>query len=73
MYGIQTLANIIITNPTRTDLVLGASHEVTTIIATQTKDDLYHNRYPMDQFLPLTIKIWVLHQQADSFLINVPT
>jgi hypothetical protein len=27
-----------------------ASHEVATIIATQIKNDLYHNRYPMTNF-----------------------
>jgi hypothetical protein len=62
---IHTLVNVIIANPTWIDLVSWAVffHEVTTIIATQAKNGLYHNQFPMDMFIFLVVEVFrCLHQ-----------
>jgi hypothetical protein len=69
--GICTLANIIIINPMRTDLLPQscAIQGFTTSYVTQTKEKSYCNRHPTDQFLPLTIEIFgYLHKYANVFL-----
>ncbi len=38
-------------------------------IATQVKDGLYHDRFPMDMFFPLAVEVFgCLHQKANIFL-----
>ncbi len=69
--GVRTLANVVIVNPTQVDLVSWdvISHGVATIVVLQEKDGFYHDRFPTDMFILLTIKVFrCLHQQADGFL-----
>jgi hypothetical protein len=54
------LVDIIIIDPIRTNLVSQAIlfHGVIVTIATQAKDGLCGDRYPMNQFLPLAIEVF---------------
>jgi len=68
--GVHTLANVVIINPTRVDLVLQAtfSYGVVMTITTQVKDGFYCNRFLTYMFIPLVIKVFkCLHQQVDEF------
>ncbi len=60
MDGIWMLVDIIIIDPIRTNLVSQAIlfHGVIVTIATQAKDGLCGDRYPMNQFLPLAIEVF---------------
>jgi hypothetical protein len=60
VYGIQMLVDIIIVDPIRTNLVSQTTlfHGVILTITTQAKDGLYGDRYPTNQFFPLTIKVF---------------
>jgi hypothetical protein len=56
------LVNNIIVDPTLANLVLvlwaNLFHGVVITIVVQSKDGHYCDRYPMDQFLPLAIKVF---------------
>ncbi len=58
--GVHTLSNVIIIEPTRIDLVSQAtiSHGIEMTIMIQTKDDLYHNQFPMDMFFSLVEEVF---------------
>jgi hypothetical protein len=68
----QTLVDIIIVNPTCTNLVQHAlmmTMHVTTI-ATQNKAQSYTQRAPIDDFIPLVIETYdYFHPCFDSFFI----
>jgi len=69
--GICTLANIVITNPMQMDLFPWSCiiQGFATLDATQVKERSYHNRHPINQFLPLIIEIFgCLHKHVDVFL-----
>ncbi len=57
---VRTLVDVIIADPIRIDLVSHAalSRRVATIIMTQTKDGLYHNKLPTDMFLFLVVEVF---------------
>ncbi len=57
--GVQTLANTIIDNsiPINLVLLIVLSCEVVVTIVVEAKDDLYHDQYLLDQFLPLVIEV----------------
>jgi hypothetical protein len=70
-YSTCTLVNMVIDDPTLVDLVsqIVSSREVATTMIAYTKEGLYHNRHPINKFLPLVIKVFgCLHQQANDFL-----
>jgi hypothetical protein len=58
--GVYTLVDVVIINPTRIDLVLRVVffHGVVAIVAALAKDDLYCNRFLVDMFFPLAIKVF---------------
>ncbi len=68
----QTLTNIVIANPTHTNLVQHTSTTIVhaTIVVTQDKTQSYTERMPRDDFIPLAIETYgCLHPRFDSFLI----
>jgi hypothetical protein len=70
-YGIHTLANVIIVNPTWADLLPRSctTQGFVTLDAIQAKEKSYHNRHPTNQFFPLAIEVFgCLHKHADVFL-----
>jgi hypothetical protein len=71
--GIRTLIDIVIVDPTRTDL-LPRSYITQGFVASnvaQAKEKSYRNWYPTDQFLPLTIEVFgYWHKHVDVFLHN---
>jgi hypothetical protein len=70
-YGIRTLANIVIVDPTWTDFLPRSciTQGFVALDVTQAKEKSYCNRHPIDQFLPLVIEIFAcLHKHADVFL-----
>jgi hypothetical protein len=70
-YGICTLVNVLIANSTSVDLVfqIASSCEVAANMIAYTQQGLYHDRHPINEFLPLAIKVFgCLHQQAYDFL-----
>jgi len=72
-YNICTVVDIVIVNPTRTDLFLRSCviQRFVTLMQLKPKKKNYHNQYSIDQFLPLTIEIFgCLHKYADVFLHN---
>jgi len=69
--GICTLADVVIVNPTRVDLVFQTAsfHGMVTKMVTQAKEGFYHNYHPINMFFPLAIEIFgCIHQQAYDFL-----
>jgi hypothetical protein len=65
-YGIRTLVNIVIANPTRTILFPQAytTQGFIAFDAAQAKERNYRNQHPTDQFLPLAIEVFgCLHKQ----------
>jgi len=69
--GICTLANIVITNPTRIDLLPQscATQGFVASDATQANERSYCNWHPTNQFLPLALEICgCLHKHVDVFL-----
>ncbi len=69
--GIRTLANIVVINPKRVDLLPRscATQGFITLNAAKAKEKNYCNRHPTNQFLPLAIEIFgCLHKHADVFL-----
>ncbi len=71
--GICTLIDIVIANPTRTNLFPWscATQRFVAFDATQAKEKSYHNQHPTDQFLPLSIEVFeCLHKQVNVFLHN---
>jgi hypothetical protein len=66
---ICTLANVVIVSPTRADLFLHSCviQRFVTFDLTQAKEKSFHNRHPIDQFLPLAIEVFVcLHDYANA-------
>jgi len=69
----QTLADVVIIDPTRPNLV---QHVFTTIthamiVVTQDKAQSYTKRMPGDDFIPLTIEIYdCFHHHFDSFFTS---
>jgi hypothetical protein len=70
--GIRNLANVIIIDPMWTNLFWFCTTQgFVTSDVTQAKEKNYHNRHPIDQFLPLAIEVFgCLHKHADVFLHN---
>ncbi len=71
--GIRTLAKIVIVDPTRTYLLPQSctTQGFATLNVAQAKERSYHNRHPIDQFLPLEIEVFdCLHKHADVVLHN---
>jgi hypothetical protein len=71
MYDIHILANIVIANPTWTDLLLWscAIQGFVALHAIWIKERNYRNWHPIEQFLPLTIEVYGgLHKHIDVFL-----
>ncbi len=69
--GICTLANIVIANPMRSNLLLQscATQGFSAFDATQAKESSYHNWHPTNQFLFLAIEVFgCLHKRVDVFL-----
>jgi hypothetical protein len=72
-YSICTVVNIVIVNPTRTDLFLRSCviQRFVTLMQLKPKKKNYHNQHSTDQFLLLRIEIFgCLHKYADVFLHN---
>jgi len=70
-YDIRTLANVVIVDPTRADLLSQscATQRFVTSNATQAKERSYRNLCPIDQILPLVIEVFgFLHNHANVFL-----
>jgi hypothetical protein len=70
-YGIHTLVDVIIVNPTWTDLLPWSCRTRGFVApnAIQAKEKSYHNWHPIDQFFPLAIEVFgCLHKHADVFL-----
>jgi hypothetical protein len=68
---ICTLADIVIIDPMRTDLLPRscATQGFVASDTTQVKERNYHNWHPTDQFFPLAIKVFgCLHKHVDVFL-----
>jgi hypothetical protein len=58
--GVCKLANVVIFNPTQVDLV---SHVVIycgviVIVATQVKNEFYHNQFMTNMLLPLVVEVF---------------
>jgi len=72
-YGIRTLADIVIVDPTRANLFPQAytTQGFVTLDAAQAKERSYRNQHPTYQFFPLAIEVfgW-LHKHVDVFLHN---
>jgi hypothetical protein len=72
-YGIHTLVNIVIANPTRA-ILFPRSYTTQGFIAfdvAQAKERNYYNQHPTDQFLSLAIEVFgYLHKQIGVFLHN---
>jgi hypothetical protein len=69
----QTLTNIVIANPTHTNLVQHASTTIVyaTIVVVQDKTQSYIEQVPRDDFIPLAIETYgCLHPRFDSFLTS---
>jgi hypothetical protein len=70
---IHTLANVFIVDPTQVNL-LPQSCAIQRFVAfnvAQVEERNYHNQHLINQFLPLTIKVFdYLHKCADMFLDN---
>jgi hypothetical protein len=73
--GIRTLANVVIIDPTRVDL-LPRSCVIQRFVASdavQAKEKSYHNQHSTDQFLLLVIEVFgCLHKHVDVFLHYSP-
>jgi hypothetical protein len=72
--GVRMLANNVIANPTRVDLVSQVFFfcVVVATITTQEKNDLYHDRFMVDMFSPLVIELFnVYTEKRMSFFIDV--
>jgi hypothetical protein len=72
-YGIYTLANVVIANPTWTNLFLESctTQRFVASNATQVKERNYCNWHPINQFLPLAIELFgCLHKHVNVFLHN---
>jgi hypothetical protein len=71
--GIRTLANVIIVDSMWANL-LPWSYATQGFVASnvvQAKEISYHNRHPIDQFLPFSIEVFdCLHKHANVFLHN---
>jgi hypothetical protein len=71
--GICTLTDVVITDPTWTDLLPQscATQGFVASDATQAKEKGYFNQHPIDQFLPLVIEVFgCLHKHVNVFLYN---
>ncbi len=71
--GIHTLINVVIANPTQTDLFPQscATQGFAIFDAAQTKERSYCNQHSTDQFLPLAIEVFgCLQKHVDVFLHN---
>ncbi len=69
--GIWTLANVVIVDPTWAYLLRWSctTQGFVTFKAIQIKERSYHDQYPVDQFLFLTIEVFLcLNKQLDVFL-----
>jgi len=70
-YDICTLIDVVIANPTWANLIPWSctTQGFVAFNAIQAKERSYHNQYPIDQFLPLTIEIFAcLHKHVNLFL-----
>jgi hypothetical protein len=70
---IQTLIDVVIVNPLRTNLLLSfcATQGFITFDVVQTKERSYCDPHPFDQFLPLIIEVFgCLHKKTNVFLHN---
>jgi hypothetical protein len=58
--GVHTLVEVVIIDITRVDLVsqVACFGGVMTIITALAKDGFYHDRFPMDMFLCLTVEVF---------------
>jgi hypothetical protein len=69
--GIRTLANVVIADLTRTDLLPQsyATQGFVAFDAAQAKERSYYKQHPIDQFLLLTIEVFgFLHRHVDMLL-----
>jgi hypothetical protein len=67
--GIHTLVDVVIANPTRINLLPQScvTQGFVTFDATQDKERSYCNQHPINQFLPLTIKVFsCLHKHVNA-------
>jgi hypothetical protein len=74
-YGIYTIVDIIIANPTRVDLLLQscATWKFVVFETTQAKEKNYFDQHPTNQFLPLTIEVFgCLNKHVDIYLHVMP-
>jgi len=72
-YGIRTLAEVVIVDPTLVNLLPQSftNQGFVALDATQPKKKSYCNRHPTNQFLPLVIEVFdCLHKHANVFLHN---
>jgi hypothetical protein len=70
-YGIHTLANVVIVNPTQTNLLPRSCviQGFDAFDGVQTKKRSCCSRHPTNQFLPVAIEVFgCLHKHADVFL-----
>jgi hypothetical protein len=68
---IQTLAEIVIADPMRMNLLPQFCVTIRFVVfdVAQAKERSYQNQHPIDQFLPLAIEIFnCLHKYANMFL-----
>jgi hypothetical protein len=58
--GIHTLCDVIIVDPTQTNLISWAalSHGVFATMVAQVKEGFYRDHYPIDMFSPLATKVF---------------
>ncbi len=71
--SVRTLAEVVIIDPTRVDLVSWVTlyHAVMTTIVAEAKDGIYLDCFPTDMSFPLVVEvIGCLHQQMNKFFIN---
>jgi hypothetical protein len=70
---IHTLSDVVIVNSTQVDLLPQSctTQRFVTSNATQVKERSYRNQHPINQFLPLAIKVFdYLHKHVDMFLLD---
>jgi hypothetical protein len=70
---IHTFIDVVIIDPTRTNLFPRSCSTQGFVVfnVAQAKEQNYHNRHPVDQLLPLIMKVFgCLHKQVDVFLHN---
>jgi len=58
--GVHTLANVVIVNLNRLDLVshVVISHGVVVIVVAQANNVFYHVQFPTNMFLPLVVEVF---------------